>query len=302
MILGSDAAGVARRRHRGDRARGHRRPRGGRRRRDARPGRTLLSEMHPGHARRDGRGAAAQPRPQAGGAHLRGGVPADRVAHGVPDARSTKSGCASGTRCSCRAPAAASRPRRSCSADAMGFQRLGHEPRRGQARPRDRARRRTRRSRPAPACPTRVDAVIETVGEATWSHSLQALRPGGTVVVSGATSGPNPPADLARVFFLQLSVVGSTMGTRDELDAPRRLLVDTGVRPTVDATYAARRRPLGVRAARGRRRRRQGRPDEPLSAGRSADSSRGPPVPGDASDDGVRRCGRGDGPGPAGAR
>jgi NADPH:quinone reductase-like Zn-dependent oxidoreductase len=85
--------------------------------------------------------------------------------------------------------------------------------------------------------PARVDAVIETVGEATWAHSLRALRPGGTVVVSGATSGANPPADLARVFFLQLSVVGSTMGTRHELDALVSLLVDTGVRPTVEATY-----------------------------------------------------------------
>ena len=55
--------------------------------------------------------------------------------------------------------------------------------------------------------------------------------------MSGATSGPNPPADLARVYFLQLSVVGSTMGTRDELDALVPLLVDTGVRPTVEATY-----------------------------------------------------------------
>jgi len=85
--------------------------------------------------------------------------------------------------------------------------------------------------------PARVDAVLETVGEATWAHSLRALRPGGTVVVSGATSGSNPPADLSRVFFLQLSVVGSTMGTLDELDALVSLLVDTGVRPTIDASY-----------------------------------------------------------------
>ncbi len=85
--------------------------------------------------------------------------------------------------------------------------------------------------------PEKVDAVIETVGEATWSHSLRALRPGGTVVVSGATTGPNPPADLNRVFFLQLSVVGSTMGTRDELEALVGLCVDTGLRPTIDAVY-----------------------------------------------------------------
>jgi NADPH:quinone reductase-like Zn-dependent oxidoreductase len=85
--------------------------------------------------------------------------------------------------------------------------------------------------------PERVDAVIETVGAATWSHSLKSLRPGGVVVVSGATSGSNPPADLSRVFFLQLSVVGSTMGTREELAALIELCVDTGLRPTIDAEW-----------------------------------------------------------------
>ena len=83
--------------------------------------------------------------------------------------------------------------------------------------------------------PGRVDAVFETVGEATWSHSLRALRPGGTLVVSGATSGPNPPADLTRVFFLQLRIIGSTMGTRDELERVARFCDVTGVRPSIDA-------------------------------------------------------------------
>ena len=85
--------------------------------------------------------------------------------------------------------------------------------------------------------PERVDAVIETVGEATWSHSLRALRPGGRLVVSGSTSGPNPPADLARVFFLQLAVIGSTMGTRVELEALARFCVTTGTRPLIDSVY-----------------------------------------------------------------
>src|SRR5436305_8090443 len=58
--------------------------------------------------------------------------------------------------------------------------------------------------------PERVDAVFETVGKATWSHSVKSLKPGGIIVVSGATSGPDPSADLQRVFFLQLRVVGST--------------------------------------------------------------------------------------------
>jgi NADPH:quinone reductase-like Zn-dependent oxidoreductase len=82
--------------------------------------------------------------------------------------------------------------------------------------------------------PERVDAVLETVGEATWKHSLRALRPGGTLVVSGSTSGPNPPADLQRVFFLQLNVIGSTMGTRDELQQLARLCETSGVRPQID--------------------------------------------------------------------
>jgi NADPH:quinone reductase-like Zn-dependent oxidoreductase len=82
--------------------------------------------------------------------------------------------------------------------------------------------------------PERVDAVMETVGEATWSHSLKALRPGGTIVVSGATSGSMPPADLSRVFFLQLSVIGSTMGGRDQLGRLLRFCEQTGVRPLID--------------------------------------------------------------------
>lgn len=82
--------------------------------------------------------------------------------------------------------------------------------------------------------PGRVDAVVETVGEATWSHSLRALESGGVIVVAGGTSGMNPPADLARVFFRQLRIVGSTMGTRDELVSLLRMLDATGVRPLID--------------------------------------------------------------------
>ncbi len=87
---------------------------------------------------------------------------------------------------------------------------------------------------PGVRLPERVDAVMETVGEETWSHSLRSLKPGGTVVVAGATSGAEPSADLRRLFFLQLRVVGSTMGTRDELDRLLRFCGETGVRPVVD--------------------------------------------------------------------
>ena len=86
--------------------------------------------------------------------------------------------------------------------------------------------------------PARVDAVIETVGKATWGHSMKSLRPGGTLVVSGATSGPDPSADLNRLFFLQLRVVGSTMGTLAELGALIRLLDATGVKPLVADVFA----------------------------------------------------------------
>jgi len=91
---------------------------------------------------------------------------------------------------------------------------------------------------PGARLPERVDAVLETVGEATWSHSLKSLRPGGTIVVCGATSGANPPAELNRVFFLQLRIIGSTMGTREEFAALLDFLHRTGLRPRVDRVFS----------------------------------------------------------------
>ncbi|MFN8215569.1 MAG: zinc-binding dehydrogenase [Solirubrobacterales bacterium] len=82
--------------------------------------------------------------------------------------------------------------------------------------------------------PDRVDVVIETVGEATWAHSLRAVKPGGIVVVAGATSGMNPPADLSRLFFKQIEVIGSTMGTRAELEDLVGMMEATGLRPRID--------------------------------------------------------------------
>ncbi len=89
---------------------------------------------------------------------------------------------------------------------------------------------------PGARLPHRVDAVIETVGAATWSHSVKSLRPGGTLVISGATSGSNPPAaELTRIFFLELKVVGSTMGSRDELEDLLSFCATSGVRPVIDS-------------------------------------------------------------------
>ncbi|MFD7640240.1 zinc-binding dehydrogenase [Kitasatospora sp. NPDC059795] len=84
--------------------------------------------------------------------------------------------------------------------------------------------------------PERVDAVMETVGAATWSHSVKSLRPGGTIVISGATSGPSPKAaELNRIFFLELKVVGSTMGSKEELAGLLALCANSGVRPVIDS-------------------------------------------------------------------
>ena len=84
--------------------------------------------------------------------------------------------------------------------------------------------------------PDRVDAVMETVGAATWSHSVNALRPGGTIVISGATSGDAPAkAELTKIFFKQLRVVGSTMGSQQELAQLARLVVQAGIEPVIDS-------------------------------------------------------------------
>ncbi|GAA4312383.1 zinc-binding dehydrogenase [Klenkia terrae] len=82
--------------------------------------------------------------------------------------------------------------------------------------------------------PERVDAVMETVGKATWSHSVKSLKPGGVIVTSGATTGFDPSAELNRVFFTQLRVEGSTMGTRTELQQLVQLCATTGLRPQID--------------------------------------------------------------------
>lgn len=97
--------------------------------------------------------------------------------------------------------------------------------------------------------PTKVDAVMETVGAATWSHSIKSLRPGGTIVISGATSGDAPrAAELTRVFFLQLRVHGSTMGTSAELHALANFLDVTRTKPLIDRTIPMEEAASGLQA------------------------------------------------------
>jgi NADPH:quinone reductase-like Zn-dependent oxidoreductase len=80
-----------------------------------------------------------------------------------------------------------------------------------------------------------VDVVIESVGEATWTTSLQVAAPGGRITVCGATSGPNPPAALHRIWWKQLSILGSTMGTGEDFAGAYELVTSGRARPVVDS-------------------------------------------------------------------
>jgi NADPH:quinone reductase-like Zn-dependent oxidoreductase len=79
-----------------------------------------------------------------------------------------------------------------------------------------------------------IDVVVETVGEATWSTSLQVAAPGGRIAVCGATSGPNPPAALHRIWWKQLSILGSTMGTAEDFAGAYELVASGRARPVID--------------------------------------------------------------------
>ena len=80
-----------------------------------------------------------------------------------------------------------------------------------------------------------IDVVVETVGEATWATSLQVAAPGGRIAVCGATSGPNPPAALHRVWWKQLTILGSTMGTAADFAGAYELVASGRARPVVDS-------------------------------------------------------------------
>jgi NADPH:quinone reductase-like Zn-dependent oxidoreductase len=91
---------------------------------------------------------------------------------------------------------------------------------------------------PGARLPERVDVVIETVGAATFDHSLKCANAGGRIVVSGATTGHLPEVNLRRVFALQLEILGATMGTTEELGALLALCAERGVRPVIDSEFA----------------------------------------------------------------
>jgi NADPH:quinone reductase-like Zn-dependent oxidoreductase len=91
---------------------------------------------------------------------------------------------------------------------------------------------------PGARLPERVDVVIETVGPATFDHSLKCAAPGARIVVAGATTGAEAKVNLRRVFALQLEILGSSMGTAGELAELVELCASGAVRPVVDRVYA----------------------------------------------------------------
>ena len=79
--------------------------------------------------------------------------------------------------------------------------------------------------------------VVDDVGEATWSKSLNAARADGRICVCGATTGPNPPANLHRIWWKQLTILGSTMGTRADFEAAYDLVASGRAKPVVDEVF-----------------------------------------------------------------
>ena len=82
-----------------------------------------------------------------------------------------------------------------------------------------------------------VDIVLDSVGKATWKRSIASLARGGRLLTCGATTGPDPEEDLARIFWNQLTVMGSTMGTHAEFSDLLRMFEGGGIRPVVDSVF-----------------------------------------------------------------
>lgn len=91
---------------------------------------------------------------------------------------------------------------------------------------------------PGARLPRKVDAVIESVGAATWNHSVKSVRPGGTIAICGATTGDQPGAELTRIFFQDIRIQGNTMGSREDFARLLRFVEHADLHPVIDSTYA----------------------------------------------------------------
>ena len=86
--------------------------------------------------------------------------------------------------------------------------------------------------------PHKVVAVIESVGAATWSHSVKSVRPGGTIAICGATTGDQPGAALTRLFFQDIRVKGSTMRSREDVARLLRFVEHANLHPAIDSVVS----------------------------------------------------------------
>jgi D-arabinose 1-dehydrogenase-like Zn-dependent alcohol dehydrogenase len=78
---------------------------------------------------------------------------------------------------------------------------------------------------------------VDTVGAATWKHSLRSVRPGGRVVTAGATTGSDIALDLPRIFYRQVSIIGSTSGSRSDTLRMLRFMESANLRPVIDSVH-----------------------------------------------------------------
>lgn len=91
---------------------------------------------------------------------------------------------------------------------------------------------------PGARLPEKADVVIDNVGAATWSHSVNVLRPGGQIIVCGATTGYAPErTELTKIFFRQLQVIGSTFGTKQQLESMIKFMAAKNIEPIIDSVY-----------------------------------------------------------------
>jgi NADPH:quinone reductase-like Zn-dependent oxidoreductase len=81
--------------------------------------------------------------------------------------------------------------------------------------------------------PHPVDAVVDNIGAATWGHSLESVRRGGTIVINGITTGPRADTNLLRIFVEQIDVRGTIMGTLAEMKAMMQFIIDRKITPEI---------------------------------------------------------------------
>lgn len=82
-----------------------------------------------------------------------------------------------------------------------------------------------------------IDVVVDNVGEATFADSIRVCRKGGRIVTCGATTGPRIPVDVRRVFWKQLSILGSTMGNEQEFTAMLEAVAKGAIEPVIDRVF-----------------------------------------------------------------